>query len=42
MPSVTRAAQCHIDVGFWGGIVPGNDDQIERSSPLASVDSSAS
>jgi allantoinase len=21
--------QCHIDVGFWGGIVPGNDDQIE-------------
>jgi len=26
-----RAArgQCHIDVGFWAGIVPGNDDQIE-------------
>src|SRR5262245_18220732 len=21
--------QCHVDVGFWGGIVPGNDDQIE-------------
>jgi allantoinase len=26
-----RAArgQCHVDVGFWGGIVPGNGDQIE-------------
>ena len=22
-------SQCHVDVGFWGGIVPGNDDQIE-------------
>jgi allantoinase len=21
--------QCHVDVGFWGGIVPGNHDQIE-------------
>jgi allantoinase len=21
--------QCHVDVGFWGGIVPGNGDQIE-------------
>jgi allantoinase len=21
--------RCHVDVGFWGGIVPGNDDQIE-------------
>ena len=21
--------KCHVDVGFWGGIVPGNHDQIE-------------
>ena len=21
--------QCHVDVAFWGGIVPGNPDQIE-------------
>ena len=21
--------QCHVDVGFWGGIVPDNEDQIE-------------
>jgi allantoinase len=21
--------QCHVDVGFWAGVVPGNDDQIE-------------
>src|SRR5438477_741184 len=21
--------RCHVDVGFWGGIVPGNEDQIE-------------
>jgi allantoinase len=21
--------QCHVDVGFWGGIVPGNHEQIE-------------
>ena len=29
-----RAAvgQCHVDVGFWGGVVPGNADQLE---PLA-------
>ena len=35
--------QCHVDVGFWGGIVPGNHDQIERAdrSP-ASADSSVS
>jgi allantoinase len=24
--------RCHVDVGFWGGVVPGNSDQIE---PLA-------
>lgn len=24
--------QCHVDVGFWGGVVPGNDSDIE---PLA-------
>ena len=22
-----RGWQCHVDVGFWGGAVPGNDDQ---------------
>ena len=29
-----RAAEgrCHVDVGFWGGIVPGNEHQLE---PLA-------
>jgi allantoinase len=21
--------QCHVDVGFWGGIVPGNHDEVE-------------
>jgi allantoinase len=21
--------KCHVDVGFWGGIVPGNQDQIQ-------------
>jgi allantoinase len=21
-------AQCHVDVGFWGGVVPGNHDQL--------------
>jgi allantoinase len=21
--------QCHVDVGFWGGVVPGNADQLE-------------
>jgi allantoinase len=31
-----RAAEgrCYVDVGFWGGVVPGNVDQIE---PLARV-----
>jgi allantoinase len=26
-----RAArgQCHVDVGFWGGVVPGNADQLD-------------
>jgi allantoinase len=26
-----RAAtgQCHVDVGFWGGVVPGNDRQLD-------------
>jgi allantoinase len=28
------AGQCHVDVGLWGGIVPGNLDDIE---PLASA-----
>jgi allantoinase len=23
------AGQCHVDVGFWGGIVPGNLDELE-------------
>jgi allantoinase len=22
-------AQCHVDVAFWGGVVPGNADQLE-------------
>jgi allantoinase len=26
------AGRCHVDVGFWGGVVPGNADQLE---PLA-------
>jgi allantoinase len=26
------AGRCHVDVGFWGGIVPGNERQLE---PLA-------
>src|SRR5688572_15583233 len=26
------AGQCHVDVGFWGGVVPGNAGEIE---PLA-------
>ncbi len=25
----SAAGQCWIDVGFWGGVVPGNDDQIQ-------------
>ena len=28
------AGHCHVDVGFWGGIVPGNADQI---APLAAA-----
>ena len=23
------AGQCHVDVGFWGGVVPGNDGEID-------------
>jgi allantoinase len=26
------ASQCHVDVGFWGGVVPGNEADLE---PLA-------
>src|SRR5207244_12463635 len=26
------AGQCHVDVGFWGGVVPGNAGELE---PLA-------
>jgi allantoinase len=26
------AGQCHVDVGFWGGVVPGNHDDL---APLA-------
>jgi allantoinase len=26
------AGRCHVDVGFWGGVVPGNHDEI---APLA-------
>ena len=26
-----RAAQCHVDVGFWGGVVPGNAGELERA-----------
>jgi allantoinase len=22
-------AQCHVDVGFWGGVVPGNTDELD-------------
>lgn len=22
-------AQCHVDVGFWGGVVPGNAEELE-------------
>ena len=22
-------AQCHVDVGFWGGVVPGNAGELE-------------
>ncbi len=22
-------AQCHVDVGFWGGVVPGNDAELD-------------
>lgn len=22
-------ARCHVDVGFWGGVVPGNEQQIQ-------------
>jgi allantoinase len=28
------AGHCHVDVGFWGGVVPGNAEQI---APLASA-----
>lgn len=28
------SGRCHVDVGFWGGVVPGNRDQIV---PLASA-----
>jgi allantoinase len=24
------AGRCHVDVGFWGGVVPGNTPQLER------------
>ena len=24
-----RAAQCHVDVGFWGGVVPGNAAELD-------------
>jgi allantoinase len=24
------AGTCHVDVGFWGGVVPGNRDALER------------
>ncbi len=24
-----RAAQCHVDVGFWGGVVPGNAGELD-------------
>jgi allantoinase len=23
------AGNCHVDVAFWGGVVPGNDDELE-------------
>ncbi len=29
---VAAAGRCHVDVGFWGGVVPGNRDHLE---PLA-------
>ncbi len=34
MTQSARAAEgrCHVDVGFWGGVVPGNAAEIE---PLA-------
>src|SRR4051812_43613346 len=25
----TARAQCHVDVGFWGGVVPGNTDHLD-------------
>ena len=28
------AGECHVDVAFWGGVVPGNVDQLE---PLAAA-----
>src|SRR5687768_17515782 len=28
------AGRCHVDVGFWGGVVPGNAEQL---APLASA-----
>lgn len=30
------AGQCHVDVGFWGGLVPGNGDEL-RSLVAAGV-----
>jgi allantoinase len=29
------AGRCHVDVGFWGGVVPGNTSELE---PLARAD----
>jgi len=22
-------SQCHVDVGFWGGVIPGNEEDLQ-------------
>ena len=36
-----RTGRCHVDVGFWGGVVPGNAASSSRSRAPASSASSA-
>src|SRR6185295_2084141 len=31
------ADQCHVDVGFWGGVVPGNTSELEKLSAAGVV-----
>ena len=31
---IAAAGKCYVDVGFWGGVVPGNTAEIAPSMPL--------